>query len=163
MTGNDEAQPKRTRRRRRTFAKRVELRLTDRQLDFITEARAAATEATGRNVSLSDVIRSAVDDGCKSIVDAMRSVPPRGGDRDRVADAIEEFAEEQRQLRRDLRVMGHNVNQIAKHANASGGLEDGVVDTLEEVKARLNEMDGRLVRIARATHEHSTWSGDDDD
>lgn len=163
MTGNDEAKPKRTRRRRRTFAKRVELRLTEQQLDFVTEARAAATEATGRNVSLSDVIRSAVEDGCRSIVGAMRSVPPRGGDRDRVADAIEEFAEEQRQLRRDLRVMGNNVNQIAKHANASGGLEDGVVDMLEEVRARLNEMDGRLVRIARATHEHSTWSGDDDD
>lgn len=163
MTGNDEAKPKRTRRRRRTYAKRVELRLTEQQLDFITEARAAATEATGRNVSLSDVIRSAVEDGCKSIVDAMRSVPPRSGDRDRVADAIEGFAEEQRQLRRDLRVMGNNVNQIAKVANASGEIEVGVSATLEEVKARLNEMDGRLVRIARATHEHSTWSGDDDD
>lgn len=162
MAGNDEAKPKRTRRRRRTYAKRVELRLTEQQLDFITEARAAATETTGRKVSLSDVIRTAVEDGCASIVDAMRSVPPSGGDRDRVADAIEGFAEEQRQLRRDLRIMGNNVNQIAKHANASGGLEDGVSATLEEVKAQLNEMDGRLVRIARATHERSTWQVDDD-
>src|SRR5699024_3447640 len=126
MTGNDEAQPKRTRRRRRTFAKRVELRLTEGQPDCLTEARAAATGTAGREGRLSDGIGTAAEAGGKSIVDAMRSVAPSGGDRDRVADAIEGFAEEQRQLRRDLRIMGNNVNQIAKHANASGGLEDGV-------------------------------------
>lgn len=162
MTGNDEAQPKQTRHRRRTYAKRVELRLTQKQLDSITEGRAAATERLGRKFSLSDIIRRSIEDGCKSIVAAMRSMPPNGGDRDRVADAIEGFAEEQRQLRRDLRIMGNNVNQIAKHANASGGLEDGVSATLEEIKAGLTEMDGRLVRIARATHDRSTWQGGDD-
>lgn len=154
MTRNDEAKPKQTRRRRATYVKRIEFRITDAQLDVATRARDAAVETTGRKITLSDIARAAFEDGCKSIIKAVQSTPARSGTADvRASEALERFTDEMQGLRTEIRRVGHNVNTMTKVANRTGM----VSDDLEDVKAQLDMLDGRLVRIAEAAVDRTTW------
>ncbi|WP_422114727.1 hypothetical protein [Brachybacterium sp. UNK5269] len=147
MTMGDEAQPKRPRNRRRTYAKRIELRLTETQLDLVERARSTATEAAGRNVTLSEVVRSSVEDGCKAIIKAMRGTPaPAGVDGERLAESFTALTEELQGIRGALRPIGHNVNAMARVAHTTG-IADG---DLAEVKQQLSDIDARLVVAATA-------------
>lgn len=158
MTMDDEAQPKRTRKRRRTYAKRVELRLTESQLDLAKRARSAAIESAGRNVTLSEIVRSSIDDGCKSIIKSMRTAPARSGaDGARLEEAFTALTDEIQAIRSEVRRVGHNVNAMAKIAHATGRADGD----LSEVKEQLAAIDARLLEAATTAVTH--MAGDDDD
>jgi hypothetical protein len=156
MAMNDSAQPKQKRQRRSTYAKRVEIRLTEAQLDLAEQARAGASATAGRDVTLSDILRTVLVDGGKAIAAAASKAPTRSSaDGDRIAETLDGFAEEQRLLRTEIRRIGHNVNALTKIAHQTGA----AVDDLGEVKKQLAVLDERLVDIARAAQEHTSWEG----
>ena len=155
MTTNDEAQPKR-RQRRRTYAKRIELRLTEKQLEMVTEAREVFRRETGRSVSLSDIVRNAVEDGCAKLSAAARgdnvTSPVAGG---AVSDEVlARFTDEIEETRTQVRRIGHNVNAMTKVAHTTGE----VPADLREVRAQLDALQERLSGIEDAVR----LSGDDD-
>lgn len=164
MTKDDEAQPKQTRRRRSTYAKRVEFRLTEAQLDLAEEARKASSAAAGRNVTLSNIVRAALMDGCKTIVRAVSSAPAIGGaDRERVAEALDGFAEELRLLRADVNGMKNNVNQVAKKANAAGSPTPEQFAELRAHAAALVAVDQRLGALGKTAWSIAAGTEPDDD
>ncbi|GAA1146824.1 hypothetical protein GCM10009672_18230 [Nesterenkonia lutea] len=148
MTIADEAQPKKARRRRATFPKRLELRVTDAQLALALSAREAAEERTGRKVTLSEVHRSALTDGCRSLISGPAPSTEVSIQALAVLDGV---AEEMRLVRGDLRRIGHNANQLAVRAHHTG-----VVGDVKDLLRQLVILDRRLVLIARkAAHAAS--------
>lgn len=156
MTTNDGAQPKKRRRRRSTYPNRFEVKLTDKQLEMVTEAQEVSLRATGRKVSLSDIVRNAVEDGCAKLSAAVRgdnaTSPVAGG---AVSDEVlARFTDEIEETRTQVRRIGHNVNAMTKVAHTTGE----VPADLREVRAQLDALQERLNGIEDAVR----LSGDDD-
>ena len=135
-----EVPPKRPRKRSRTFAKRVEFRLTGEQLDTANEARELASVAQGREVTLASVLRASLMDGCEQMIASLQRAQNGGGAVD--SAALDRVLAELQQVRTEVRRVGHNVNQIAAVANASGQVPDGLVGVQQELAA----LSGQLVR-----------------
>lgn len=156
MTTNNGARPKKRRQRRRTYTKRFELWLTAKQFEMVTEAREVFLRETGRSVSLSDIVRSAVEDGCAKLSAAARgdkvTSPVAGG---AVSDEVlARFTDEIEETRTQVRRIGHNVNTMTKVAHTTGE----VPADLREVRAQLDALQERLSGIEDAVR----LSGDDD-
>lgn len=144
MTGPGEAKPKRARNRRRTYAKRVDFRLTEEQLEIVARALTAAS-ARGRSATLSSILRASLMDGCRSIIGAVEQAPLSSAeDAATAAQAIDDLAEELRLLRTDLRRLGNNVNQLTHIAHQTGRLSAD----LSAVRGAIDQFDARLVTVA---------------
>lgn len=121
MTKDDEPQAKRTRKRSTSYAKRVELRLTEEQFDRIHALSEESRAKGGRALSLSELLRASLDDGCEKIAAAIAARPALSDeDYRRVIEAFDEAAARLQEVRTEVRRVGHNVNQIARAANESG-------------------------------------------
>lgn len=147
MTMDDEerkAPPNRQRKRSRTFAKRVEFRLTDEQFDTANEARELASAAQGREVTLSSVLRASLLDGCEQMIKSLQRAHNGGGAVDTAL--LDRVLAELQDVRTQVRRVGHNVNQIAAVANASGHVPDGLVDVQQELSA----ISGQLVQLGES-------------
>ena len=142
MTMHDEAQPRRRGGRRAIYPKRVELRMTQSSFDLAEESAKRATEATGRPITVSDIIREAVDDGCRRLArEKAQPMTQRGGVEPWMVDALIDGIQD---LRTEARKIGHNVNQQTRLANQTGH----PTDDLDDVKAQLEAIDGKLVKLA---------------
>lgn len=142
MTMHDEAQPRRRGGRRAIYPKRVELRMTQSSFDLAAEAAQRVKEATGRPVTVSDIIREAVDDGCRRLAREQAQAPAReGGVEDWMVDGLIDGIQD---LRTQTRKIGHNVNQMAKVAHQAGQAPDD----LDELKTQLEGIDDKLKAIA---------------
>ena len=130
VTMPDEAQPRRRGGRRAIYPKRVELRMT------------RASEATGRTVTVSDIIREAVEDGCRRLAREQAQASARRGGAD--PGVVDGLIDDVQELRTEMRKVGHNVNQMAKVAHLTGQ----VTGDLDDVKRQLEAIDGRLVELA---------------
>lgn len=139
---DDEAQPKRTRRQRLTYPKRVELRMTDEGYALAESSAAQATEKSGRKVTVSDVIREAVEDGCRRLV-ARLEKPAKPAPAGLSPAQLDSLVDALQGVRDEVRRIGHNVNQMARVANADGTLPDDLAD----VKQRLAVIDGHVLTI----------------
>lgn len=156
MTQTDEAEPKKTRRRRSTYAKRLELRISDGERKDIEQLVELVEGQTGKRLTLSEAVRMFIRDGGKEVTAAAKrgtGTASGHGDKDRVAEALEEFAEELRLTRTELRRIGNNVNQIARWSNA----EEKAPAGLDDAEKLLAKMDRRLVAVAQKAVEKSTW------
>lgn len=142
MTKDDEPQAKRTRKRTATYAKRVELRLTEEQFDSV-HALSEASRAKGeRALSLSELLRASLDDGCKRIAAAIAARPSVGDGGDaavRLTEAFDQAADHLQQVRTEVRRIGHNINQIARVANESGVVPEGLAEAQTEL-AHIREL-----------------------
>ena len=147
MTKADEPQAKRTRKRSTTYAKRVELRLTEEQFDSVHALSEASRAKGGRALSLSELLRASLDDGCKTIAAAIASRPAIGDGEAavRLTEAFDEAADHLQQVRTEVRRIGHNVNQIARAANESGSVPEG----LAEAQAELAHIGELLVALGK--------------
>src|SRR5699024_4008784 len=141
MNTADEAQPKRKRGRRRAHAKRTHLMLTDEQLDLVADARRGYEEQTGRSVSASDIMRNALEDGCRKLhaqVGAPDTSSAGGTDSrsfDRVGAEIE-------QARSQGRRVGISVNAMTKVAHSSGEVPSDLADVRAQLDAVMRRLDG---------------------
>lgn len=140
MTMRVEAQPRQQRRRRVIYPKRVELRMTEGQFDAAEEAAQRATTAIGRTVTLSDIIREAVDDGCRRLA-REQSAPRRRAGVD--AAAVDGLVDALEELRIEVRRIGLNVNQLARVAHQAGQ----VTGDLDDIKEQLAGIDGHVVSM----------------
>lgn len=147
MTKADEPQAKRTRKRSTTYAKRVELRLTEEQFDQIHALSEASRAKGGSTLSLSALVRASLDDGCEKISAAIASRPAIGDGEAavRLTEAFDEAADHLQQVRTEVRRIGHNVNQIARAANESGSVPEG----LAEAQAELAHIGELLVALGK--------------
>lgn len=145
MTKDDEPQAKRTRKRTATYAKRVELRLTEEQFDRIHMQSEASRAEGDRALSLSELLRASLDDGCEKIAAAIASRPAIGDGEAavRLTEAFDQAADHLQQVRTDIRRIGHNVNQIARVSNESGVVPEG----LSEAQAELSYIRELLVAL----------------
>lgn len=142
VTMPDEAQPRRRGGRRAICPKRVELRMTQSSFDLAEESAKRASEATGRAVTVSDIIREAVEDGCRRLAREQAQASTRRGGAD--PDVVDGLIDDVLELRTEMRKVGHNVNQMAKVAHQTGQ----VTGDLDDVKRQLEAIDGRLVELA---------------
>ena len=135
MTKADEPQAKRTRKRSTTYAKRVELRLTEEQFDQIHALSEASRAKGDRALSLSALVRASLDDGCERIAAAIASRPAIGDGEAavRLTEAFDQAADHLQQVRTDVRRIGHNVNQVARVANESGVVPEGLAEAQTEL------------------------------
>ncbi|MDK9294497.1 MobC family plasmid mobilization relaxosome protein [Propionibacterium freudenreichii] len=135
MTTDDEPQAKRTRKRTATYAKRVELRLTEEQFDQIHALSEASRAKGGSTLSLSALVRASLDDGCEKIAAAIASRPAIGDGEAavRLTEAFDQAADHLQQVRTDVRRIGHNVNQVARVANESGVVPEGLAEAQTEL------------------------------
>lgn len=156
MTQTDETQSKKTRRRRTTYAKRLELRISDSERKDIEQLIEMIDAQTGNRLSLSEAVRMFIRDGGKQIEDAAKRAtsPPSAHNAGRTAEALEEFAEELRMTRTEIRRIGHNLNQIAHWANTEHRSPTG----LNDAQNVLTEIDKRLVAIAKKAVDQTTWA-----
>ena len=146
MTKDDEPQAKRTRKRTATYAKRVELRLTEEQFDRIHALSEESRAKGGRALSLSELLRASLDDGCEKISAAIAARPAiEGAGAVRLTEAFDEAADHLQQVRTEVRRIGHNVNQIARAANESGSVPEG----LAEAQAELAHIGELLVALGK--------------
>ena len=146
MTKDDEPQAKRTRKRSTAYAKRVELRLTEEQFDQIHALSEASRAKGGSTLSLSALVRASLDDGCEKIAAAIAARPAIEGDAAvRLTEAFDEAADHLQQVRTEVRRIGHNVNQIARVANESGVVPEG----LAEAQAELSYIGKLLVALGK--------------
>ena len=147
MTKDDEPQAKRTRKRSTSYAKRVELRLTEEQFDSVHALSEASRAKVGRALSLSELLRASLDDGCEKIAAAIASRPAIGDGEAavRLTEAFDEAADHLQQVRTEVRRIGHNVNQIARVANESGSVPEG----LSEAQAELAYIGELLVALGK--------------
>lgn len=151
MPKDDEAQPKRTRRRRTTYPKRVELRMTDEGYALAESSAARLSEDTGRTITVSDVIRAAVDDGCKALArtqERAASTPASGPSIEQL-DAVVAAMQE---VRDEVRRLGQNVNQIARVTHSTGAVPDGLTDTAKALAA----LDQRVLRLGMSALGYET-------
>jgi hypothetical protein len=135
VTKDDEPQAKRTRKRTATYAKRVELRLTEEQFDQIHALSEASRAKGGSTLSLSALVRASLDDGCERIAAAIASRPAIGDGEAavRLTEAFDQAADHLQQVRTDVRRIGHNVNQVARVANESGVVPEGLAEAQTEL------------------------------
>ena len=135
MTKDDEPQAKRTRKRTATYAKRVELRLTEEQFDQIHALSEASRAKGGSTLSLSALVRASLDDGCERIAAAIASRPAIGDGEAavRLTEAFDQAADHLQQVRTDVRRIGHNVNQVARVANEYGVVPEGLAEAQTEL------------------------------
>lgn len=135
MTTDDEPQAKRTRKRTATYAKRVELRLTEEQFDQIHALSEASRAKGGSTLSLSALVRASLDDGCERIAAAIASRPAIGDGEAavRLTEAFDQAADHLQQVRTDVRRIGHNVNQVARVSNESGVVPEGLAEAQTEL------------------------------
>jgi hypothetical protein len=146
VTKADEPQAKRTRKRSTSYAKRVELRLTEEQFDQIHALSEESRAKGGSTLSLSELVRASLDDGCEKIAAAIAARPALSDDdRGRLIEAFDEAVDHLQQVRTDVRRVGHNVNQIARVANESGS----VPERLTEVQAELVYIRELLVALGK--------------
>ena len=145
MTKADEPQAKRTRKRSTTYAKRVELRLTEEQFDQIHALSEVSRAKGGSTLSLSELVRASLDDGCERIAAAIAARPAIEGGAVRLTEAFDEAADHLQQVRTEVRRIGHNVNQIARAANESGSVPEG----LAEAQAELAHIGELLVALGK--------------
>ena len=147
MTKDDEPQAKRTRKRSITYAKRVELRLTEEQFDQIHALSEASRAEGDRALSLSELLRASLDDGCEKIAAAIAARPAIGDGEAavRLTEAFDEATDHLQQVRTEVRRIGHNVNQIARAANESGSVPEG----LAEAQAELAHIGELLVALGK--------------
>lgn len=149
----DEAEkPKQTRRRRASFPNRIELRVNDAQLDLAERSRSAASVRLGREVSLSELHRSALEDGCKSLIEAIENRPAvDAGSQQQVTASLDSFADEMRLLRDEIRRIGHNANQLTRYAHTKEEMVqlDGVLEALESIDERLVQVAGEAIESLR--------------
>ena len=140
----DAAKRNEHRRQRTVFSKRLELRLTTGQLQLASETAQRLSAIRGKRVTVSDYVRLLLEDGGRGLVQGLERVSqsPAGtltqADADRVVAALQE-------VRDEVRRVGHNVNQMARTANATGQ----VVDDLDEVKASLSQIDAHVLDAAK--------------
>ena len=134
----------RARRQRTVYSKRLELRLTERQLQLASETAQRLSEIRGKRVTVSDYVRMVIEDGGKGLVRGLERVAqsPAGtltqADADRVVAALQE-------VRDEVRRVGHNVNQMTVRAHQA----KQVVDDLDEVKASLSQIDAHVLDAAK--------------
>lgn len=141
MDTADEAQPKGKRGRRRTYAKRMHLMLTDEQLDLVAEARRVYGEQTGRIVSASDIVRSAVEDGCKKLAaQASAAVTASGCGFD--SQSVDRVVTEIEETRGQIRRVGINVNAMTKIAHGSGEVPSDLAEVRTQLDAVMRRLDG---------------------
>lgn len=135
MTKADEPQAKRTRKRSTSYAKRVELRLTQEQFDQIHALSEESRAKGGSTLSLSALVRASLDDGCERIAAAIASRPAieDGEAAVRLTEAFDQAADHLQQVRTDVRRIGHNVNQVARVANESGVVPEGLAEAQAEL------------------------------
>lgn len=135
----------RTRRQRAIFSKRMELRLTERLHDMASENAQRLSEIRGRRVTVSDYLRMLIEDGGRGLIQGLERVSraPAGAlsqvDVDRVVAALQE-------IRDEVRMVGHNVNQMTKVAHQSGQ----VADDLDGVKQALAGIDAHVLDAAKS-------------
>ena len=153
MNTADEAQPKRKRGRRRTYAKRTHLMLTDEQLDLVADARRVYQEQTGRSVSASDIMRNALEDGCKKLA-AQVSAPATASVGGIDSRSVDRVVAEIEQTRSQVRRVGINVNAMTKVAHSSGEVPSDLVDVRAQLDAVMRRLDGI---------EDALMNADDDD
>ena len=145
MTMTDSAKPKKARRRNRTYAKRVEVRLTEHQLKTLDSLSEASRARGGRALTLSEVLRAALDDGCETIADAFRSQPSMDGEESRrLASSFDGAADELCQVKTQVRRIGNSLNQMARVGNQTGSVPDGLSGT----RAQLARIDERLLALS---------------
>ncbi|MFL0424190.1 hypothetical protein [Micrococcus luteus] len=139
----DSAKRDRTRRQRTIFSKRLELRLTERLHDMASETAQRLSEIRGRRVTVSDYLRMLIEDGGRGLIQGLERVSraPAGAlsqvDVDRVVAALQE-------IRDEVRMVGHNVNQMTKVAHQSGR----VTEDLDEVTQTLSTIDTHVLDAA---------------
>ena len=135
MTKDDEPQAKRTRKRSTAYAKRVELRLTEEQFDQIHALSEESRAKGGSTLSLSELVRASLDDGCETIAAAIAARPAieDGEAAMRLTEAFDQAADHLQQVRTEVRRIGHNVNQIARVANESGVVPEGLAEAQTEL------------------------------
>ena len=136
MTKDDEPQAKRTRKRSTAYAKRVELRLTEEQFDQIHALSEESRAKGGSTLSLSALVRASLDDGCEKIAAAIASRPAveySGDAAVRLTEAFDQAADHLQQVRTDVRRISHNVNQVARVANESGVVPEGLAEAQTEL------------------------------
>lgn len=142
MTGRDEAQPKQPRRGRTVYPKRVELRMTQESFDATELSAQRLSEVRGERITVSDIIRDAVDDGCERLAREL----DRGsaGGTGWPMEILDGFLDGVQDVRTEIRRIGHNVNQVAKVGNASGQID------VEEHRAnmeQLAELDAKVLAL----------------
>ena len=133
MTKADEPQAKRTRKRSTSYAKRVELRLTEEQFDQIHALSEASRAKVGSTLSLSELLRASLDDGCEKIAAVIAARPAIEGGAVCLTEAFDEAADHLQQVRTEVRRIGHNINQIARVANESGVVPEGLAEAQTEL------------------------------
>ena len=134
MTKADEPQAKRTRKRSTAYAKRVELRLTEEQFDRIHALSKESRAKGGSTLSLSELVRASLDDGCEKIAAAIAARPAiEGAGAVRLTEAFDQASDHLQQVRTDVRRIGHNVNQVARVANESGVVPEGLAEAQTEL------------------------------
>ena len=145
MTERDEAKPRQRRNRRTIYPKRFVLRTTEEQYELVTNSAAAASATTGREVTHSEIVREAIDDGCARLAREMqRARPTEGGvTREQVIALGEAVEKAGGQIRR----LGVNVDQIAAKANATGVVVDSLADVKEELRLIRAEMVAEFGRV----------------
>ena len=155
MTQTDETQSKKTRRRRTTYAKRLELRISDSERKYIEQLIEVFDAQTGNRLTLSEAVRMSIRNGGQQIEDAAKRAlsPSSAHNTGRTVEALEEFAEELRLTRTEVRRIGHNLNQIAHWANAEQRAPEG----LHDAQRVLKDIDERLVTIAKRAVDQTTW------
>lgn len=132
---------KRGRRRQQTYPRRLELRMTSEQFELASTAAIEASERLGRSVTVSDVVRASIEDGCAGLAVAMSRPTTSDGASD---DALAILGERIQAMREELRRIGVNANQLAKVANVSGQ----VPSDLDTIAAALSSMNAELVSAA---------------
>ena len=134
----------RARRQRTVYSKRLELRLTERQLQLASETAQRLSAIRGKRVTVSDYVRLLIDDGGRGLVQRLERISqsPAGtltqADADRVVAALQE-------VRDEVRRVGHNVNQMTVRAHQHGQ----VVDDLSEVNQTLAGIDAHVLDAAK--------------
>lgn len=158
MPKDDEAKPKRTRRRRTAYPKRVELRMTDAGYALAQSSAARLSEDTGRAITVSDVIRAAVDDGCRTLARAQERAVSAPTDGPRI-DQLDAVIAAMQEVRDEVRRIGHNVNQVAIRAHRAGQVVDGLDDTADALTA----LDERVMRLGMDVLGYGATDDEDED
>lgn len=117
--------------------------MTQESWDFLVETARRTSTELGYTVTASDVLRTAVDDGCAALARALDSPAPAAVSLP--MELVDRIVEEVTQARGDLRRGHNNINQIAHHANATKG---ELPEDLAELRRLFASIDGRLRDLA---------------
>lgn len=137
--------------RPREFDKRVPVMLSEAQLSLIEDAKRQYKEATGVTVTTSELVRSALEDGCTTLVkraDVVQEREARLGTKD-----VRALMTELQEIRSQVRRVGVNVNELTKLAHRTGRTPAD----LDGAREQLESMSAALVAL-----ERSAFGGGDD-